>query len=173
VRGENGCASCHSEKAWSDGFDHDRDTRFELDDLHASLECAACHSDQRFRAAGRECQACHTDAADLLAGRLGALRGEPDPHAEGVACADCHAPTRVANRPPALARRCAECHTPEYADLLATWTARLDGLAAGAKLEATLAERLRRSGVHNFALAREQLGGDARLSAPAKPAAPR
>jgi hypothetical protein len=172
VRGANGCASCHSEKAWSEGFDHDRDTRFELDDLHAALDCGACHGDQRFRAAGRECQACHTDAADLLAGRFETLRGEPDAH-EDVACADCHGPTRAANRPSALARRCAECHTPEYADLLATWSARLDGLATASKLEAALAERLRRSGAHNFTLAGERLGGEALVSAPAKPAAPR
>ncbi len=162
VRGKDGCASCHSQKAWSTGFDHDRDTRFELDDLHAALDCGACHEDPRFRAAGVECRQCHGDAADLLAGRFGDVRGEPDAHADGVACADCHAATREANQPSALARRCAECHTPEYATLLASWTAKLDGLAAGAKLDAARAERLRRSGPHNFALAREQLGGMAK-----------
>ncbi len=172
VRGKQGCASCHSARAWSEGFDHSRDTRFALDDLHAALDCSTCHADRDFRAAGRECGECHADAADLLAGRFGAARGDPDAHADGVACADCHGKTRAANRPPALALRCAECHTPEYAPLLAAWSAKLDALAADAKLEPARAERLRRSGAHNFALAREALA-QAALRAPAKPAGPR
>jgi hypothetical protein len=157
MRAANGCRSCHSEAGWQKGFDHDRDTRFALDDLHAPLACESCHSDQRFRAKGRECQACHEDAAQLLAGRFGAARGEADPHAEAVKCADCHRPTRAANRPAALGQRCAECHTAEYAGLLATWTSKLDSLAGSTSLDADLAERLRRSGAHNFALAHDLL----------------
>jgi len=162
MRAANGCRTCHSESGWQEGFDHDRDTRFALDELHAQVDCAACHSDQRFRAQGRDCQACHEAAAQLLAGRFGDARGEPDVHSDGVACADCHRPTRAANRQAALARRCADCHTPEYSGLLATWTSKLDSLAAGAALEPAQAERLRRSGAHNFALARELLHERAR-----------
>lgn len=157
MKAANGCRSCHSEAGWQKGFDHDRDTRFPLDDLHARVDCASCHSDQRFRARGRDCQACHEDAAQLLAGRFGDAHGDADPHAEGVACADCHRPTVAANRPAALGKRCAECHTSEYAGLLATWTSKLDALAVRTSLEPALAERLRKSGVHNFALAQEQL----------------
>jgi hypothetical protein len=157
MKAGNGCRACHSEAGWRKGFDHDRDTRFPIDDLHARVECASCHSDQRFRAKGRECQACHEDAAQLLTGRFEGARGEPDPHAEGVACADCHRSTRAANQPVALGKRCAECHTLEYASLLATWTAKLDALAGSTTLDAGRAERLRRSGVHNFAFARERL----------------
>ena len=71
----------------------------------------------------------------------------------------------AANRPAALGKRCAECHTPEYAGLLATWTAKLDALAGGSALEPALAERLRRSGAHNFALAHEPARRTQALSA--------
>jgi hypothetical protein len=157
LEGRDGCRTCHSEESWTRTFDHARDTRFPLDALHAELTCVACHTDQRYRAAGRECRDCHTDAADLIAGRFGDARGEPDAHADGVACEDCHGTTRAANGPAALARRCADCHTPEYAGLLAAWTAKLGELAASTALEPTLAERLRRSGVHNFPFARDRL----------------
>lgn len=157
MRAASGCRSCHSEVGWNKGFDHDRDTAFALDDLHGRLDCASCHSDQRFRVAGTECQSCHGDAEALLAGRFGESRGEPDAHANAVDCAGCHRPTLAANRPTALARRCAECHAPEYAGLLGTWSASLDALAAGTKLDPEQAERLRRSGAHNFPLARELL----------------
>ncbi|MGH9885352.1 MAG: cytochrome c3 family protein [bacterium] len=158
MKAADGCRTCHSETGWHKGFDHDKDTSFKLDGLHARLDCAACHSDQRFRTAGRECADCHGDAAALLAGRFGDARGEVDPHAEKVACADCHRPTVAANRPAALAKRCAECHTPEYAGLLSTWTAKLDALAGASALDPERAEPLRRSGPHNFALARDLLG---------------
>ncbi len=157
MRAANGCRTCHSESGWHEGFDHDKDTSFPLDGLHAKLDCASCHSDQRFRAAGRECSSCHVDASELLAGRFGGARGEPDAHADAVDCAGCHKPVLAANRPAALARRCAECHTAEYAGLLTTWTSTLDSLAAHSKLDPEQVERLRRSGVHNFGLARELL----------------
>jgi hypothetical protein len=50
-----------------------------------------------------------------------------------------------------------ECHTPEYGSLLVTWTAKLDALAGLSTLEPEQAERLRHSGVHNFALAHQRL----------------
>jgi hypothetical protein len=157
MKAANGCRGCHSEVGWNKGFDHDRDTAFALDDLHGRLDCSTCHSDQRFRVAGSDCQSCHRDAASLLSGRFDDARGEPDAHDGAVACADCHRPTLAANRPTTLARRCAECHTAEYAGLLGTWTANLDALAGKSKLDTEQAERLRRSGVHNFTLARDLL----------------
>jgi Zn finger protein HypA/HybF involved in hydrogenase expression len=137
-------------------FDHAAHTKFALDPLHAALDCSSCHADARFRSAGTRCADCHADAAGLLAGRFEAVTGEPDPHAS-LACADCHGTTAAANRPAALARRCTECHTPEYAGLLATWNSRLGTLASASELDPVLAERLRRSGVHNFLLARDRL----------------
>src|SRR5262249_49367736 len=103
--------------------------------------------------AGRSCEACHADAAELLAGRFGDARGEPDPHQGALKCSDCHAPTRAANRPAALAARCVDCHEPSYGALLATWRARLDEAAVRARGAAQRLERLRRSGPHDFALA--------------------
>jgi hypothetical protein len=155
------CAGCHSPEGWSQGFDHARDTRFALDELHAALRCESCHSDKRFRAQGRDCQACHRDAADLLAGRFDAARGEPDPHQGALECSDCHTPTRAGNRPAALAARCAGCHDASYSALLATWRARLDEAAVHARGDAQRIERLRRSGPHGFALALELLRGHA------------
>jgi hypothetical protein len=107
--------------------------------------------------AGTRCADCHADAANLLAGRFEGSAAAPDPHAQGVACADCHGRTAAANRPAALAAKCADCHTPEYGRLLSTWTAKLDALAAASSLDPGEAERLRASGVHNFTLARERL----------------
>jgi len=158
LRRASGCGSCHTPEGWHiDAFDHAKHTDFPLDDLHASLDCASCHSDDRFRAAGTRCADCHRDAAELLAGRFEGQTAEPDPHAREVACADCHRPTVAANRPAALAARCVECHTPEYGSLLATWTAKLDALAGLSTLEPEQAERLRHSGVHNFAFAHRRL----------------
>ncbi len=162
MRSANGCRSCHSEAGWRKGFDHDRDTRFPLDDLHARVDCAACHPDQRFRALGRECRDCHEDADQLLVGRFADAHFDPDVHAEGVLCTDCHGPTRASNRPASLAKRCADCHTPEFAELLATWSSELDALARRTALDPALAERLRRSGAHNFVFARSRLGERAR-----------
>jgi len=52
LRRERDCGACHTAAAWSArglvapgpaGFDHDADTRFALDALHAALACGACH----------------------------------------------------------------------------------------------------------------------------------
>jgi hypothetical protein len=164
-RGELGgagrCATCHQPTRWSEGFDHARDTRFALDELHAALGCTSCHADARYRAAGRECSDCHRDAADLLTGRFGQARSEPDPHQGGLQCSDCHGPTRAVNRPAALAARCTACHDPSYAPLLATWRARLDEAAVNAGGDARRIERLRRSGPHGFGLALTLLRAEA------------
>lgn len=155
--GAERCAKCHSPEGWSRGFDHARDTRFALDELHGALRCESCHEDRRFRARGRECGACHGDALDLLAGRFDAARGEPDAHQGALACADCHAPTRAGNRPAALAARCADCHDASYSGLLSTWRARLDEAAIHASGDARRIERLRASGPHGFAFALDLL----------------
>jgi hypothetical protein len=155
--GAGRCASCHAPDGWNRGFDHAVDTRFALDELHAALRCESCHGDARFRAEGRDCRACHRDAADLLAGRFEAARGEPDAHQGALECGDCHAATRAANRPAALAARCTDCHDASYASLLASWRARLDEAAVHARGDSRRIERLRRSGPHGFALALELL----------------
>jgi hypothetical protein len=147
------CEGCHTPERWTEGFDHATDTRFALDALHAELRCESCHADARYRSAGRTCEACHVDAAALLAGRFDSHSGERDPHDGALACADCHRPTRAANRAAALGARCADCHDATYASLLATWRARLDEAALDARGDAQYIERLRHSGPHNFPLA--------------------
>jgi hypothetical protein len=103
------CAGCHDGLGNMADFDHAQ--VFSLDGAHAPLECAACHSEQRFRgtpsqcagchaepevhagAFGLECAACHTTAAWLPA----ALRAHTFPLDHGeegpLACATCHAET--------------------------------------------------------------------------------
>lgn len=62
------CARCHTESAFSElVFDHQRDSRFALDETHRSLACASCHrsypTDQgdvvHYRPLGTECADCH------------------------------------------------------------------------------------------------------------------
>lgn len=64
------CARCHTElqKYKFTTFDHDRDSRFKLDETHVKLECAACHKTYdvgggrgivRYRPLGVRCEDCH------------------------------------------------------------------------------------------------------------------
>ncbi|MBL8860094.1 MAG: hypothetical protein JNL28_16410 [Planctomycetes bacterium] len=66
------CARCHTVNSpfTKPDFDHDRDSRFALDDTHAALACSSCHI-----------------SASLSNGDT-AIRYKP----LGTACADCHAP---------------------------------------------------------------------------------
>lgn len=71
VDGKTDCVRCHSASALAFGdllFDHDRDSRFPLDEGHAALACAECHrpwtlANQgevvRYRPLGMECVDCH------------------------------------------------------------------------------------------------------------------
>ena len=69
ARGTTDCARCHGEgeKFTPDRFDHARDSRFALDEHHASLACAACHKDYgvggrrvvRYKPLGVRCEDCH------------------------------------------------------------------------------------------------------------------
>lgn len=155
------CAGCHLEEGWSHGFDHDQHTRFALDPLHARIACRSCHDDLRFRSEGRECAECHREAASLLAGIWNDARGEPDPHDQIVKCSGCHGDSREANATSGLVERCVSCHAPSYGPLLTTWTSELDRLAARSATSAS-AEQLRRSGLHNFVMARRLLASLAR-----------
>lgn len=70
VAGVVDCARCHSAvETWTmSSFDHQRDSRFKLDEHHVTLECAACHR-----------------PADTGRGRM-VVRYKP----LGIECADCH-----------------------------------------------------------------------------------
>lgn len=81
------CAQCHHPIGWTSWhFDHDRQTRFDLDGAHQGLECAACHDRpmQEVRASGKQCGLCHRD---------------DDIHrtAYGLQCGTCHNTTRFSD----------------------------------------------------------------------------
>jgi hypothetical protein len=130
------CESCHTPIGWeAEGkgarFDHARDTRFPLDPLHARLSCESCHEGLAFSAAGRDCVDCHSSAAALLRGRLDGVTAQPDPHASGVACRDCHA--KDVAQPTLLdyERACLACHPASYASLLVSRKRIVDELVVG------------------------------------------
>lgn len=69
VEGQTDCRRCHESTArFSElTFDHDRDSRFPLDESHESVACSACHRPSspggfgvvRYRPIGTECADCH------------------------------------------------------------------------------------------------------------------
>ncbi len=93
IDGRSGCLRCHTAESFTKirppGFDHAHWTGFALEGVHASLDCASCHTqsgtpasplDVRFaKAAGSDCASCH---ADPHVGQF-ARAGRTD-------CARCH-----------------------------------------------------------------------------------
>jgi len=80
---DRSCADCHDAGAWTEprAFAHQR-ARFPLEGLHAQVECAQCHAEDREPVPYRpvafgSCADCHAD-----------------PHAGGMSggCASCHSP---------------------------------------------------------------------------------
>jgi hypothetical protein len=74
-QGRTDCAQCHSASTsfQSIRFDHQRDSRFALDETHASLACSACHVPQslpgggsavRYKPLGTVCGDCHDPRGD-------------------------------------------------------------------------------------------------------------
>jgi len=68
--GRTNCLRCHGEtgRFARTRFDHQRDSRFKLDEFHATLECSACHRPVasragapvvRYRPLGTRCEDCH------------------------------------------------------------------------------------------------------------------
>lgn len=62
------CRKCHTETRWQElQFDHQRDSRFALDDTHRALDCAKCHLGHRvgeltivrYKPLGTKCGDCH------------------------------------------------------------------------------------------------------------------
>ena len=121
------CAECHSQRAWREvRFDHGI-TRYPLTGKHRDLDCALCHTGERYENTPMDCQSCH-GLNDVHLGRFGSdcgrchsttgwktrgfdhdrdtkfsLRGE---HAK-VACESCHG-VDDAERP--TPSDCASCH---------------------------------------------------------------
>ncbi len=80
------CTACHTPAAWvrkEPGFDHTRDTAFELAGKHFVAKCSACHTEKNFGVldhAHRQaftCLSCHQ-------------KNEPHKGALGNSCVKCH-----------------------------------------------------------------------------------
>jgi hypothetical protein len=130
-RGERGtkCGDCHTQSAWTDAkFDHERETGFALDGVHAKAACQACHRSGRFTdELPTDCKGCHA-AADSHAGRMGNkceschdaaewktthFEHERDAHFrregahEKLSCHSCHTASVVDHKPE---KDCIACH---------------------------------------------------------------
>lgn len=54
------CGGCHQVEAWrTTSFDHARDTDFDLTGAHLEVECAMCHTNQRYEGIPADCYSCH------------------------------------------------------------------------------------------------------------------
>lgn len=57
------CEACHVVSAtsgWKDiRFDHDKDTKFELQGSHAKVKCATCHVSNKYKGVPTTCVGCH------------------------------------------------------------------------------------------------------------------
>ncbi len=113
---EEGCDSCHGDRAWTpsrwDVARHDAEAGYALEGAHAAVPCVACHLDDAGAArwsypdtrcvachqdphagqfADRECEACHdTGGFDLPDLDHAATRFPLDGAHAGVACEACH-----------------------------------------------------------------------------------
>ena len=72
--GNNGkkCEKCHKEQMWSEVvFDHDKDTKYKLENRHAAVDCQACHKGDVYKKIKHECYVCHKseDAHNKLFGK--------------------------------------------------------------------------------------------------------
>jgi len=84
VRGATDCARCHQDSGGL-AFDHQRDSRYALDEVHARLACATCHllwplpgggEAVRYKPLGTECVDCHDpDFLERARRTDGAARG--------------------------------------------------------------------------------------------------
>lgn len=55
------CGSCHSVNSWYGArFDHLKVTGYALTGAHATLECTACHANNRYAGTPADCYSCHT-----------------------------------------------------------------------------------------------------------------
>ena len=87
------CRRCHVETTWQElHFDHQRDSRFALDDIHRALDCAKCHQGYRvgettivrYKPLGTKCGDCHQLGADhTVVGRKGKAASGAAPGGEG------------------------------------------------------------------------------------------
>jgi cytochrome b subunit of formate dehydrogenase len=122
------CSQCHNEQGWTEqvlAFSHNESTQFDLDAIHAELDCAACHrgaDNVLYPPTPKTCSKCHADIANYLEGRTAFVGVSPDPHFGRVTCEDCHLTDQPDQSAAEYAQRCVNCHNEHYRDLFYDWS---------------------------------------------------
>jgi hypothetical protein len=132
------CEACHTVNTWLGAkFDHLRFTGFALTGMHATLDCTACHINDKFKGTPANCYACHqkefgssTNPNHVQAGfphdcavchSTASWQGARFDHAAytrfpltgmhaNLACAQCHINGKYAGTP----ADCSSCHMKDY-----------------------------------------------------------
>jgi hypothetical protein len=105
-------------------FSHDQHSEFTVDAIHLNLSCTSCHPSDttpQYRPLPKTCEECHKDVEMELRGVTVASAGKPDPHAQRVACIECHPPELPSPSPAEYARMCGTCHNRYYEGLFYDW----------------------------------------------------
>jgi nitrate/TMAO reductase-like tetraheme cytochrome c subunit len=137
------CTTCHSEQGWTGRFllfNHEKNSEFRMDRIHADLTCSSCHKAGKariYRPLPKTCELCH---ADIVERQLAKEAGTINPHAGRVSCVQCHSPDRQNQSPAEYARACQTCHNRRYGDLFYNWMKSFDSRESQAKVNL---ERLR------------------------------
>lgn len=98
------CSKCHSNKPL-EGFDHFRNTGFDLAIYHSRLKCQACHKESgNFKGLNSKCTSCHTD---FVPGKFNHSRVglKLDDNHIDLECSDCHKKMNFNKKPV-----CDDCH---------------------------------------------------------------
>lgn len=122
------CRQCHTSGGWKGrhlSFSHQTQADFVLDRIHIDLPCNTCHTGGKiavYTPLPKTCDACHTDFAGYMQGTAPTVTEKPSPHADRLACIDCHLPDRRSQSPAEYARICGECHNERYQGLFYDWS---------------------------------------------------
>ncbi|MFK7921146.1 MAG: hypothetical protein AB8H47_04275 [Bacteroidia bacterium] len=131
------CAQCHNPAGWeleleSMAFDHSNSTSFELEGLHATVDCRLCHADLVFEGAQMDCIDCHNDIHSMTVGNdcvrchdsnSWLVDEIPELHEENgfpllgthsnLSCVECHI-NETNLRFDRLGNECINCHNDDY-----------------------------------------------------------
>jgi cytochrome b subunit of formate dehydrogenase len=115
-RFEKACDACHLEDGWEEPylvFHHDKDTEFEIDQIHTHLACASCHEDNEpplFEPLATTCEECHGNIDEQSHGIAGLIASKPDLHAGHATCTECHQTDKQRQKPAEYEDTCISCH---------------------------------------------------------------
>ncbi|MGR3310117.1 MAG: cytochrome c3 family protein [Candidatus Brocadiales bacterium] len=118
-RFKKACTACHSEDGWKEPylvFYHNKDTEFEIDQIHSYLACASCHKDIEpplFKPLPTTCEECHDNHDNIEKQNHGVARrivSKPDLHTGHATCTECHQTDKQRPKPADYANTCLSCH---------------------------------------------------------------